>query len=76
MSLNITSAKSSAMASRPARRMYSRVRALNAFVADVYGPRRAVAEGVVPARLIESSEGYEPAMQGVCPPGGTWVAGS
>ena len=50
-----------------------RVRALDAFVADVYGPRRAVAEGVVPARLIESSEGYEPAMQGVCPPGGTWV---
>ena len=50
-----------------------RVRALDAFVADVYGPRRAVAEGVVPARLIESSEGYEPAMQGVCPPGGTWI---
>ncbi len=50
-----------------------RVRALDAFVADVYGPRRAVAEGVVPARLIETSEGYEPTMQGVCPPGGTWV---
>ncbi len=50
-----------------------RVRALNAFVADVYGRRRAVAEGVVPARAIETSEGYEPAMQGVCPPGGTWV---
>ncbi len=50
-----------------------RVRALNAFVADVYGKRRAVAEGVVPARVIETSEGYEPAMEGMCPPGGQWV---
>ena len=50
-----------------------RVRALDAFVADAYGPRRAVAEGVVPERLIETSEGYEPAMRGLRPPGGTWV---
>ena len=50
-----------------------RVRALDAFVADVYGPRRAVAEGVVPERVIATSEGYEPALQGVRPPGGTWV---
>ena len=49
------------------------MRALDAFVADTYGPQRAVAEGVVPARLIETSEGYEPAMRGVRPPGGTWV---
>ena len=27
----------------------------------------------MPARLIETSEGYEPAMRGVRPPGGTWV---
>ena len=50
-----------------------RVRALNAFVADTYGPRRAVAEGVIPERVIETSEGYEPSMQGVRPPGGAWV---
>jgi uncharacterized circularly permuted ATP-grasp superfamily protein len=50
-----------------------RVRALDAFVADVYGPQRSVAEGVVPARVIETSEGYEPAMRGVRPPGGAWV---
>jgi len=50
-----------------------RVRALDAFVADVYGPRRAVAEGVVPERVIATSEGLEPAMHGVRPPGGTWV---
>ena len=38
-----------------------RVRALNAFVADAYGARRIVAEGVVPARVIETAEHYEPA---------------
>jgi uncharacterized circularly permuted ATP-grasp superfamily protein len=50
-----------------------RVRALNAFVADVYGERRIVAEGVVPARVIESAEYLEPGMQGVEPPGGLWI---
>jgi uncharacterized circularly permuted ATP-grasp superfamily protein len=53
--------------------LVQRVRALDAFVADAYGPRRAVAEGVVPARLIDTSDGYEPAMLGLRPPGGTWV---
>src|SRR5215210_7252247 len=50
-----------------------RVRALDAFVADTYGPRRAVTEGVIPDRVIESSEGYEPAMQGERPAGGNWI---
>jgi len=50
-----------------------RVRALNAFVADVYGERRIVAEGVVPARVVESAEYLEPQMQGVEPPGGLWI---
>ena len=44
-----------------------RVRALEAFVADVYGERRIVAEGVMPPRVLESAEGYEPAMQGFVP---------
>ena len=50
-----------------------RVRALNAFVADVYGPRRAVAEGVIPERVIEGSAGYEPQLQGLRPPGDLWI---
>ena len=50
-----------------------RVRALNAFVADVYSERRIVAEGVVPARVIDSAEYYEPQMQGIEPPGGLWI---
>ncbi len=50
-----------------------RVRALNAFVADVYAERRIVAEGVVPARVIDGAEYLEPGMQGVEPPGGLWI---
>ena len=53
--------------------LVQRVRALNAFLADAYGPRRAVAEGVVPERVIEDSEGYEPSMRGLRPPGDLWV---
>ena len=51
-----------------------RVRALNAFVADVYGERRIVAEGVMPARVLDTAEGFEPAMCGVAPPDGVWTA--
>jgi carboxylate-amine ligase len=50
-----------------------RVKALTAFVADAYGPRRIVQAGVVPARVIETAEQYEPQMRGVEPPGGHWV---
>jgi uncharacterized circularly permuted ATP-grasp superfamily protein len=50
-----------------------RVRALNAFVADVYGERRIVAEGIVPARVLETADYFEPAMQGVRPPGDLWI---
>ncbi len=50
-----------------------RVRALNAFTADVYGERRVVADGVVPARVIDTAAYYEPAMQGVQPPAGIWI---
>ena len=50
-----------------------RVKALNAFVADAYGSRSIVKAGIVPARVIETAEHYEPAMQGVTPPGGQWI---
>jgi uncharacterized circularly permuted ATP-grasp superfamily protein len=54
-----------------------RARALNAFIADAYGPQRIFDAGVVPRRLLETSEGYEPAMVGLLdggPPAAT-VAG-
>jgi uncharacterized circularly permuted ATP-grasp superfamily protein len=42
-----------------------RVRALEAWCADVYGASRIVSDGVVPARVIETIETYEPRLQGV-----------
>ncbi len=50
-----------------------RVKALNAFVADAYGARSIVKAGIVPARVVETAEHYEPAMQGASPPGGQWI---
>jgi uncharacterized circularly permuted ATP-grasp superfamily protein len=55
------------------RGLAQRVRALNAFVADVYGARRIVDEGVIPAYVIDTAEYYEPEMRGVQPPGGAWI---
>ncbi len=55
------------------RGLAQRVRALNAFVADVYGERRIVAEGVVPEYVISSAEYHEPEMRGVEPPSGSWI---
>ena len=50
-----------------------RVRALNAFVADVYGERRIVTEGVVPERVVETAPYFEPLMDGLRPPNDLWV---
>lgn len=44
-----------------------RVRALDAFVRDAYGARRAVAAGVITDAQIEETEGYEPLLRGVWP---------
>jgi uncharacterized circularly permuted ATP-grasp superfamily protein len=52
-----------------------RVRALNAFVADAYGERQIVAAGVVPARVIETAEHYEPALHGLRLPLWVGIAG-
>lgn len=41
-----------------------RIRALNAFLADAYGERRVIAEGVLPERIIDTADWYEPAMAG------------
>jgi uncharacterized circularly permuted ATP-grasp superfamily protein len=55
------------------RGLAQRVRALNAFVADVYGERRIVAEGVIPAEVIDSADYYEPELCGLRAPGNVWI---
>jgi carboxylate-amine ligase len=39
-----------------------RVRALDAFIADVYAEQRCVHEGVIPRRVIEEADQYEPGV--------------
>ena len=58
---------------RVERGLAQRVRALNAFVADVYGERRIVSEGVVPERVVETAPHLEPLMDGLRPPNDIWI---
>jgi carboxylate-amine ligase len=51
-----------------------RVLALDAFVADMHGKRRAIADGVIPARVVEGSAYLEADLQGLQPVGGARVA--
>lgn len=55
------------------RGLKQRVRALNAFLADVYGPRRIVEAGVVPDRVIATAVHYEPWMRDVPVPHGVYA---
>jgi uncharacterized circularly permuted ATP-grasp superfamily protein len=48
--------------------LLQRARALNAFLVDAYGDQRIFQEGVVPRRLLDTSQGYEPRMRGLLDP--------
>jgi uncharacterized circularly permuted ATP-grasp superfamily protein len=50
-----------------------RVRALNLFLADVYGPQKALKDGIVPAELVLGNPNYRPEMQDLKLPHGTYV---
>jgi uncharacterized circularly permuted ATP-grasp superfamily protein len=50
-----------------------RVRALEAFLADVYGDRQVFADGVMPWRLLMTSSGFHREVAGLVPPNGVRV---
>ncbi len=50
-----------------------RVLALEAFLADVYGPGRILSEGVIPRRLVVTSTNFQRAAAGIIPPRGVRV---
>lgn len=50
-----------------------RLRALNALLSDLYGRRRILAEGRIPAEVVETSKGYLRTLCGIRPPGGVFV---
>ncbi len=55
--------------------LIQRVRALDAWCADVYGERRIVRDGVVPERVIDTIEMREPTLQGLRLPRWVGIAG-
>ena len=54
------------------RGLKQRIEALNLFLDDIYHDQRIVRDGVVPAFVIESSQGFRPQCVGLDPPGGVW----
>ena len=63
---------------RIARGLAQRVRALNAFIDDVYHHQRALRDGVVPKDYVLGSREYRSRCAGIDPPHGVWchVCGS
>ena len=58
---------------RLAKGLEQRVKALNAFIGDVYGERAAVRAGVVPEDLVLQNPAFRPEMMRLEPPGGVYV---
>lgn len=54
------------------RGLIQRVDALNCFLADIYGGKKIVKDGVIPEDFIFSSKGYLPQCEGVVPPKGIY----
>lgn len=50
-----------------------RAAVLSAIMRDVYGPRRLIAEGLLPPALVLGSPGYLRSLDGVRPPGGIFL---
>ena len=50
-----------------------RVRALNAFIADIYHDQRILQAGVIPAEQVLCNAQYRPEMQGIDVPGGMYA---
>jgi uncharacterized circularly permuted ATP-grasp superfamily protein len=50
-----------------------RVRALNAFIGDVYGQREIMRAGIIPEELVFENPAFQPEMTRISPPGGVYV---
>ncbi|MGE0400422.1 MAG: circularly permuted type 2 ATP-grasp protein [Kofleriaceae bacterium] len=55
------------------RGLQQRLRALGAFLDDIYGEQKILADNVVPAEMILGAAGYRPMLRGLRPPGGVRI---
>ena len=53
--------------------LVQRVEAINAFLNDIYGERRIIAEGVLPEDLILQNAQFRPEIAGIRPPHDVWA---
>ncbi|MGA1565085.1 MAG: circularly permuted type 2 ATP-grasp protein [Ilumatobacteraceae bacterium] len=53
--------------------LVQRLRALNAFIDDLYNDQRIISDGVFPAELLADSANYRPECRGVHPAHGVWA---
>ncbi|MCD2322693.1 circularly permuted type 2 ATP-grasp protein [Sphingomonas sp. IC-56] len=53
--------------------LVQRVQAINAFLEDIYGERRILAEGLIPPELIFRNDQFRPEVAGIRPPHGIWA---
>ena len=58
---------------RTERGLKQRLRALNAFIDDLYHDQRVITDGVFPAELLEHSVNFRPQCRGVSPKYGVWA---
>jgi uncharacterized circularly permuted ATP-grasp superfamily protein len=59
--------------SRVTRGIEQRVRAINAFLHDIYHRQEIIKAGRIPKEMIARNEAFEPRMIGVSPPGGIYT---
>ncbi len=53
--------------------LIQRVEAINAFLDDIYGERRILAEGILPPELVLGNQQFRPEIAGIRPPHGIWA---
>jgi uncharacterized circularly permuted ATP-grasp superfamily protein len=57
---------------RMERGLVQRIRALNAFIDDIYHDQKILKDKVIPEEVIRSAASYRPQIHGINPPGGVW----
>ncbi|MBA3392401.1 MAG: circularly permuted type 2 ATP-grasp protein [Deltaproteobacteria bacterium] len=55
------------------RGLQQRLRALGAFLDDIYGEQKILAAGIVPAEIVLGAAGYRPMLRGIKAPGGVRI---
>lgn len=58
---------------RTAAGLRQRMRALNLFIGDIYGPQKIIKAGVFPRELLQDSVNFRPQCVGIRPPLGVWA---